>query len=131
MVAGLDAGMIYNTFPMMGSTLIPGDLWISKLGLANLVQNPTTVQFAHRCMAMSAIGGISALWLGARRLPLPHSARRALHLVMAAAWAQGSLGVLTLLYVVPIPLASAHQTCSLVLMGSFVWLMNVLKRLPK
>lgn len=130
-MAGLDAGMIYNSFPMMGDRWVPTDIWEARLGWRNLTENPTTVQFIHRYMAISTVTAVSALWLKARALPLPRPVKRAFHLMMGMAWAQGSLGLLTLLYVVPIPLASAHQAGSLALLSSFVWLINVMKRVPK
>lgn len=130
-VAGLDAGLIYNTFPLMGDRIIPSDVWEKRLAFKNITENPSTVQFIHRCMAIGTLTGISSLWLMSRRLSLPSSAKRAFNLLMAAAWTQGSLGVLTLIYMVPIPLASAHQAGSLLLLSSFVWLINILKRFPK
>jgi cytochrome c oxidase assembly protein subunit 15 len=130
-VAGLDAGMLYNSFPLMGDRMVPTDIWIDKLSWKNITENPTTVQFIHRCMAISTIVGISGMWAVSRRLPLPPTVRRAFNLVMAAAWAQGTLGVLTLLYMVPIPVASAHQAGSLALLSSFIWLISIMKRIPK
>lgn len=130
-VAGLDAGLIYNTFPLMGDCVVPSDIWQEKLSWRNLTENPTTVQFIHRCMAISTITAASGLWMATRRLPLHPTARRAFNLMLTAAWSQGTLGVLTLLYLVPIPVASAHQAGSLVLLSTFIWLVNVMKRLPK
>lgn len=128
-VAGLDAGLLYNTFPLMGNRMVPSDIWTETLGLRNLTENPTTVQFIHRCMAIMTITGITGTWLVFRSRILPYQVRRALNLVTLAAWCQGSLGVLTLLYFVPIPIASAHQTGSLGLLASFTWLLNRLKQL--
>jgi len=59
---------------------------------------------------------------------LTREIKRAMNGMMAMAWLQGSLGVLTLLYVVPVPLASAHQAGSLGLLTSMTWLMMQLKR---
>ncbi len=130
-VAGLDAGMIYSSFPLMGDRWIPNDIWEGHLGWKNLTENPTTVQFIHRYMAISTVTGVSALWWKAKSLPLPTPLKRAFNLMMGLAWTQGSFGLLTLLFVVPIPLASAHQAGSLALLSSFVWLMNLIKSLPK
>lgn len=52
-VAGLDAGMIYNTFPKMGNTFIPSDIWVEKYGWRNPFENPTTAQFMHRCLVQA------------------------------------------------------------------------------
>lgn len=123
--------MIYNSFPLMGGRILPSDIWIPKLSLRNLTENPATVQFIHRSMAIATISLTSIAWITSRRLPLPPTVRRAFDLTLAAVWAQGSLGVLTLVCMVPIPLASAHQAGSLVLLSSFVWLMSCIKRIPK
>lgn len=131
-VAGLDAGLIYNEFPTMGGTMkfIPSDIWDSKLGLRNPFENPTCAQFNHRILAISTITGISALWYQSRKIPmLPKPIRLLSNALMITAWAQGSLGVLTLLNHVPIPLASAHQAGSVTLMTFALWLVNRLKYL--
>lgn len=131
-VAGLDAGMIYNEFPTMGGHMkfIPSDIWDDRLGLRNLFENPTCVQFNHRILAISTITGISALWFRSRRIPmLPRSLRVLSNALMITAWAQGSLGLLTLLNHVPIPLASAHQAGSVTLLTFALWLVNRLKYL--
>ena len=131
-VAGLDAGLIYNEFPTMGGDmkLIPSDIWDQKLGLRNPFENPVCAQFNHRILAISTITGISALWYQSRKIPmLPKSIKLLSNALMIAAWAQGSLGVLTLLNHVPIPLASAHQAGSVTLMTFALWLVNRLKYL--
>jgi cytochrome c oxidase assembly protein subunit 15 len=70
------------------------------------------------------------LWLYARRQPLPPHIRRLVHILLAAAGAQVTLGISTLLYNVPIPLASAHQTGSLVVLTAALHLAHALKRSP-
>lgn len=52
-VAGLDAGLIYNTFPLMGEGFVPDDIWASRLGWRNVTENPSTVQFIHRVLVSS------------------------------------------------------------------------------
>ena len=129
-VAGLDAGVIYNEFPTMGGDLnfIPSDIWNKKLGWRNIFENPTTAQFNHRILAMSTVLGISGLWLKSRKIiNLPRSLKLLSNALMITAWMQGSLGVLTLLNGVPIPLASAHQAGSVTLLTFALWLVNRLK----
>ena len=86
LVAGLDAGMSYNTWPLMDGAVIPGDLFVIDPAWRNLFENPKTVQFVHR------LGGYTlfllALWhmiATRRRQPGTTHARRALvlfHLVL-------------------------------------------------
>lgn len=117
MVAGLDAGMIYNSFPKMGTEWFPSDGWNKRLGVRNFTENPSLVQFIHRCLAISTLTGISAFWwLWRKQLP-PGQQRSLLNALMAIGWLQASLGVSTLLLGVPIAIASMHQTGSLALLA--------------
>jgi len=52
-VAGLDAGLVYNSFPKMGGQWIPEDLFAMSPKPKNLSENPTTVQFNHRLLVCS------------------------------------------------------------------------------
>lgn len=58
-VAGLDAGLVYNSFPKMGERWIPDDLLAFSPTLRNIFENPTTVQFDHRIL----VSAIFLLWL--------------------------------------------------------------------
>lgn len=128
LVAGLDAGLIYNEFPKMGLGFFPpkselfdkfysrkedhSDLW-----WRNMLENPSTVQMNHRILAVSTFVAICALFVFARTKKikpiLPRNARRGstglLHIVSF----QVALGISTLIYMVPISLAAAHQAGSL------------------
>jgi cytochrome c oxidase assembly protein subunit 15 len=115
-VAGLDAGLIYNTFPMMDGRLIPTGLGQLEPWYLNLFENITTVQFQHRVLAVSLVLFVIYVWLRSRRLDLSAAARKLTHAVLAMALLQAALGISTLLLVVPIPLALAHQTGALTLL---------------
>jgi cytochrome c oxidase assembly protein subunit 15 len=108
-VAGLDAGKGYNTFPLMDGQLVPEGLYALSPWWANWFENHLTVQFNHRVLAMTLVALIVTLWARTRRLALPRAARRAVTGLMHMVIVQAGLGILTLLYVVPIPLALAHQ----------------------
>ncbi len=114
-VAGLRAGLAYNTFPLMDGHLIPPGVLIIEPWYLNLFENATTVQFDHRVLAITLLLVIAGGWMWARRLRLTRRARRLVHAVMAMALLQVSLGISTLLLVVPMPLALAHQTGALIL----------------
>ncbi|KAL5357440.1 cytochrome oxidase assembly protein-domain-containing protein [Aspergillus floccosus] len=143
LVAGLDAGLIYNEFPYMGNGLAPPKAELfderysrhedrSDLWWRNMLENPALVQLDHRIMAMTTFTSIMALWAYTRGSPamkrlLPPAAKKGVHGVVAFAFMQVGLGISTLLYLVPTPLASAHQAGSLFLLtwvlvlGSRVW----------
>jgi len=114
-VAGLKAGLAYNTFPLMGGRLIPDGLFTLEPAWRNFFDNVTTVQFDHRLLATLLFFLIPLLWLLGRRTELSRNARMGLHLLMLALLIQIALGISTLLLFVPIPLAAAHQGGSLAL----------------
>ncbi|KAL9113587.1 MAG: hypothetical protein Q9227_002325 [Pyrenula ochraceoflavens] len=132
LVAGLDAGLIYNEFPYMGLGLTPpkSELFSSfyshtpdnrDLIWRNFLENPSLVQLDHRILATTTFTAVHALWAYAHFSPtmravLPAAAKRGVHGVVGFAWMQATLGICTLLYLVPIPLASAHQAGSLLLL---------------
>ncbi|XP_030382494.1 cytochrome c oxidase assembly protein COX15 homolog [Scaptodrosophila lebanonensis] len=133
-VAGLDAGLVYNSFPKMGDKWIPEDLLQFQPVQKNFTENPTTVQFNHRILGIATVSLTTVLWLVTRRMQLPKRARWAIHAVTAMAWTQATLGVTTLLNYVPVPLATAHQSGSLILLSCAVWLsheLRLLKYIPK
>lgn len=129
MVAGLDAGLIYNTFPHMGEDYIPSTNELmspifsrkedhSDLWWRNLLENPTTVQLVHRIFATTTFFAVLAMHLyGARQKKIiPKPAQKMLHTVMGFVTLQAALGISTLIYLVPIPLAAAHQAGALALL---------------
>ncbi|MEA3412195.1 MAG: COX15/CtaA family protein [Pseudomonadota bacterium] len=115
-VAGLKAGMTYNTFPLMDGKLVPDGLLTLQPWYLNLFENTTTVQFNHRLMATLVFLTILDLWSMTLAMDAPRRARIAIHLLLVAVLAQVTLGITTLLLQVPIPLASAHQAGALVLL---------------
>ncbi|XP_053306518.1 cytochrome c oxidase assembly protein COX15 homolog [Spea bombifrons] len=130
-VAGLDAGLVYNSFPKMADRWIPDDLLAFSPTLKNFFENPTTVQFDHRILGISSVAAITGLYYVSRKVPLPRRAKLALNSLIAVAYMQVTLGISTLLLYVPTPLAATHQSGSLALLSMAIWLMNELRRLPK
>jgi cytochrome c oxidase assembly protein subunit 15 len=136
LVAGLDAGLIYNEFPKMGAGLVPprSELWDkfytrredgSDLWWRNMLENPSTVQMDHRILAVSTFCAVLALFTYARSgrvaAALPRNARKGAAGLVHLVTLQAALGISTLIYMVPVPLAAAHQAGSLaVLTGALV-----------
>ncbi len=116
-VAGNDAGLAYNTFPLMDGRVVPRDYILLDPIWRNLFENVPAVQFDHRLLAVLTVAAILLLWVLSLRVRLGRSARRALHLLLAAALAQGALGIATLLTFVPISLGACHQAGALVLLS--------------
>lgn len=133
-VAGLRAGLVYNSFPKMADRWVPSDIMALEPKLRNFTENPTTAQFDHRLLGESVVVLVTGLWLWGRRQPLPPRARKALHCLLAAAWLQATLGVSTLLTYVPVSLASSHQAGAVTLLSVALWLtheLKLLRRIPK
>lgn len=116
-VAGMDAGLVYNSFPLMNGQLLPSD------GL-DPFRTHGGVQFAHRLLAVSTVLAVTGVWLWSRRLDLAPRTRQALGLAALWVWGQAGLGVATLLLMVPVPLASAHQMGAVLLVSLLTWALH-------
>uniref|UniRef100_A0A7N8XRL9 Cytochrome c oxidase assembly protein COX15 homolog n=1 Tax=Mastacembelus armatus TaxID=205130 RepID=A0A7N8XRL9_9TELE len=130
-VAGLDAGLVYNSYPKMGDRWIPDDLLAFSPKLKNFFENPTTVQFDHRILGISSLTAITGLYLFSRRMVLPRRAKIAISLLTAMAYGQVALGISTLLLYVPTPLAAIHQSGSVALLSLAIWVLAELRKIPK
>lgn len=126
-VAGLKAGKIYNTFPMMGDNWLPPGLWVLHPAWRNLFSNATTVQFDHRVLAMSTFLLIVVFWIRARNVDLPDRARRATTAMLHIAVLQVVLGVSTLLLSVPVALAASHQAVAMLLFTAALFVVHSLR----
>jgi cytochrome c oxidase assembly protein subunit 15 len=126
LVAGHDAGLVYNTWPLMDGHLVPGGLTLLKPAWLNAVDNVTAIQFNHRIGAYLVSVAVLAYWLAARKRAQPIRGRAALLLLLVLA--QVGLGIATLLASVPIGLALAHQGLALTLLLALVWNAAVLRR---
>jgi heme a synthase len=116
LVAGLRAGLIYETWPLMGSRLLPGEAFHS---LRSVLDDPATAQFDHRMAGYAVFVFALAQALAALRLAPAGIAQRT-SLLAGIAALQVGLGIGTLLFAVPIELALAHQALALVLFGAAV-----------
>ena len=116
LVAGLRAGLIYNTWPLMGSTLVPGEAFHPN-ALQAIFGDAATAQFDHRMIAYAVVAfAIVQAIVALRAAPGLPLASRAVVLA-AVALLQVALGIATLLAVVPIELALPHQALALALFG--------------
>lgn len=113
LVAGLDAGRVHNTFPLMDNGLFPSDGLVRQPPLLNAVETPAAVQYVHRILAMTLVACLSLLALWGRLRPL----------VLAAlwSWVQAALGIATLLLAVPVAVAALHQMGAVLLFALLVW----------
>ncbi|KAF1999201.1 electron transfer protein 1, mitochondrial precursor [Amniculicola lignicola CBS 123094] len=146
LVAGLDAGLIYNEFPYMGLGLTPpkkelfdpfyshvpdqSDLW-----WRNMLENPSLVQLDHRILATTTFTAVMALFAYTRfsksvRKTLPRDAKKGVMGMVHLVWMQATLGIGTLIYMVPTWLAASHQAGALALLTGVTLLYHRI-RMPR
>ena len=128
LVAGLKAGLAYNTFPLMDGRWIPQTLFIKEPLWRNFFENIATVQFDHRVLATLVFFGVVSIWLTSFSCLLTKPARTGMHLLMATAVLQVTLGISTLLLHVPVALAAMHQAGALLLLTAVLFLHHHLNR---
>ena len=115
-VAGTRAGLTYNTFPLIDGRLVPKGYAQLRPFVLNGFENIAAVQFDHRLLAVATAAVILLVWAAGWRAVLPRPARAALRGLVVIALLQVALGITTLLLVVPIPLAAAHQAGAVLLL---------------
>ena len=126
-VAGIRAGFAYNTFPLMAGHLIPPGMFMLEPWYRNFFDNVTTVQFDHRLIAWLLAFLVPFFWYKSRQVALSGTTRIACNLFLLMLIIQISLGISTLLLVVPIPLAASHQGGAVVLFAASLWVSHRLR----
>jgi cytochrome c oxidase assembly protein subunit 15 len=124
-VAGLNGGLVYNTFPLMGGRLVPGDAFAGDPVWRSPFEDAVTAQFLHRWLAVTVVAVALSLWLRARRLRL-----LPIDLLAAMTLVQAALGVSTLVLFVPITLAALHQAGAVALWTLVLWALHATRRGP-
>jgi heme a synthase len=122
-VAGLKAGLYHNTFPLMEGRLVPPTLLFLDPAVINFVQNPIAVQWVHRVLGTALALATLVLFLRVLRARVDTASRRLNATFLGLMAGQYALGVLTLLFFVPVTLGVAHQAMAMVIFG--VWVLWV------
>jgi cytochrome c oxidase assembly protein subunit 15 len=127
-VAGLEAGLIFNTFPLMGGKLIPEGIGALSPWYLNPFENMVTVQFDHRWLAMTT-GVLLIIWYlrGRSSFDQPRL-QRSFKLVGMMVILQLGLGIATLLMQVPVLLGALHQAGALLLFSALLFNIHALSR---
>lgn len=120
-VAGTNAGLTYNTFPLMDGRLVPEGYMAEGWTIAPF-EDIATIQFHHRVLAIATLAVALATWWHTRWLVLTPRGRHAAAALAVVALVQVALGIATLLLVVPIPLGVAHQGGAVLLLSAALWL---------
>lgn len=146
LVAGLDAGLIYNEFPKMGLGLTPpaSELWSdfysrradrSDVWWRNMLENPSLVQLDHRILATTTFFAVMALWAYSRtgrvKAAMPGNVRKGVMGMVHLVSLQVALGISTLIYMVPTHLAATHQAGALALLSGALLLGSRMRVSPR
>lgn len=120
-VAGLRAGLIYNTWPSMNGQFFPSDYWISEHGFLSLFDSHAAVQFNHRIAAYIVLGVVLYHVWRIVRSGASGMARTSGIALAHATTAQAVIGILTLLMHVPLSLGLLHQGGAAVVLAIAIW----------
>ncbi|WP_181702902.1 COX15/CtaA family protein [Chthonobacter albigriseus] len=116
LVAGLNAGFVYNTWPLMDGEIVPSGLLFQSPWWINFFENHLTVQFVHRVGAYALFALALVQLLACYRGALDPATVRRAAVVFGLTVLQAAIGILTLIHVVPISLALLHQGMAAVLL---------------
>ena len=123
-VAGLNAGMVYNTWPKMGEAWIADSVTSMSPLWKNFIESLAGVQFVHRYLAYIVVAAILIAFFRGRKIQLFSNQRKALNVLVLAVSFQFVLGVLTLMLAIPISLGLLHQLGAFILLGSTVFALH-------
>jgi Uncharacterized protein required for cytochrome oxidase assembly len=125
-VAGLDAGFIHNHWPLMSEgKLIHETVYIEQQPIMkNFFEGKSGVQFVHRYLAYVVVGFILAIWFKTRKIECTSLQEKGLKILLAMVFVQFILGVLTLIYAVPLWLGIAHQIGAFILLATMTFTLH-------
>lgn len=125
-VAGLWAGLIHNSWPMMAEGKLIHETVYTELSPMwhNFVEGKSGVQFVHRYLAYVVVALVFYIWYRARKLELTLPQRNGINLLVFLVLAQFTLGVFTLLFQVPVTLGVLHQVTAFFLLATMTFVLN-------
>ena len=125
-VSGMDAGKIYNTWPLMGSSYFPDDSRFIELLNLSVFDNPSLVQFIHRNLAYLIIGIYIYIFFSTIRYE-NEIFKKPIIVIGVSLFLQIVLGILTILSGVKIFYASLHQINSILIILSTLYFLYISK----
>lgn len=128
-VSGLNAGLLFNTWPKMGEHWISPAITALDPTYLNFIEGMAGVQFIHRYLAYAVAGIVIYLWVKGRKLKLNKAQTTGLNFSLGMVMLQFLLGVLTLVNGVPIWLGVTHQIGAFILLGGTVFALNAFRRI--
>ncbi len=126
-VAGVHAGYMHNTWPLMDGSFIADAVWALEPTYLNFLEGKSGIQFVHRILGLLVFGLAAAIyWKGLKQLFLKEQIT-GVRLVLILVVFQVVLGIATLLFQVPIVLGVLHQAGALCVLAAGVYLLHTLK----
>ena len=126
-VSGMDAGQIYNSWPLMGNNYFPDDNELSNLFKLNVFDDPSLVQFIHRNLAYLILIVYLVIFFNVY-LKKISNLKKSVNIIGVFLILQIVLGILTILNGAQIYIASMHQISSIFLVCSCIYLMFINRR---
>lgn len=129
-VAGLNAGLVHNHWPLMSDgQFIHESVFIEQKTLfLNLTEGKSGVQFVHRTLAYLVVGLIVFLYFKSRKFTLDSKQNNGIRLLLVLVFVQFALGVFTLLYGVPLWLGLTHQISAFFLLTAMTYTLHRLSK---
>ena len=125
-VAGLNAGWIHNTWPLMNEgKLIHETVFIEQNPVwRNFIEGKSGVQFIHRYLAYAVVAIIGYMWYRSRKIALTILQKKAIDFLLVMVFIQFLLGIFTLIYAVPLWLGVAHQVGAFFLLAAMTYTLH-------
>ncbi|GGG57389.1 heme A synthase [Bizionia arctica] len=124
-VAGLKAGLLHNHWPFMNEgKFMHETVYILDPFYKNLIENPSGIQFIHRTFAYIVVAFILVIWYQAKRMTLTNYQNKAVNSLFILVLVQFLLGVLTIIYQVPLWLGVAHQVGAFFLLTAMTFTLH-------
>ncbi|HAB26485.1 MAG: heme A synthase [Xanthomarina sp.] len=124
-VAGLKAGLLHNHWPFMNEgKFMHETVYILEPFYKNLIENPSGIQFIHRTFAYVVVVFILIIWYQGKKMSLTKLQNKALDALFILVFVQFLLGVLTIIYQVPLWLGVAHQVGAFFLLSAMTFTLH-------
>ena len=127
LVAGTRAGIPYPTWPLMGDSFIPPGLYNLEPFWLSAFEDMLTIQFNHRIFAYIISISVVIFAFITLRAKLAPPFRIAIFIFLGILGLQVTLGISTLIFYIPIPVAAAHQVCAVALLSASLYVSHCFK----
>ena len=126
LVAGTHAGNAYSTWPLMGDSFVPAGLYAMTPAWLSAFEDITTIQFNHRMFAYLIVALVVAFAIRAFRFGIVGRLKVGIFCLIGLLGMQVTLGISTLIFYVPIPVAAAHQVGAVALLTASLFISHCL-----